>query len=344
MRILISRKHKWEMLALAAITPLLIWACVFAIDADSIKYVDAETGEEVMYIEAGKNVQFQFSGRIEQSNGGTDEKFIVGFLAPSSWNASEAKVTYTENYYEPGANKPMTYQPTCGTKGTWDEVLKAAFGVGTNVLSDMTWFIFESNEVYSPPAGQTFQYTVTIECNVGTNNLRFKPSFFINHSSDNFSGDAERYGMAEGECFEVVEGNGATIDYCSFHYYSVTPLLSLQDDYVTFTFVGDTNTNELSDCDEIYFVATAHTADGNTYSGEKLLMLQQSGNSSRFDATIWPGGYFNVPEGEIITYIDYYFTNADGTLVVNQSDDERDNAGEEPENEDEPFSFELRCD
>ena len=74
-------------------------------------------------------------------------------------------------------------------------------------------------------------------------------------------------------------------------------------------------------------------------------MTKQSGNLPRYDVTIWPAGFFDIPAGETITYIEYIFTNSDGSVSITQSDDDRDNSGEDvAEGAKEPFTFELRCD
>ena len=51
-----------------------------------------------------------------------------------------------------------------------------------------------------------------------------------------------------------------------------------------------------------------------------------------------------IPDGETISRIEYIFTNEDGTVSISQSDDSRDNEGEEVEEGiKEPFVFEFQC-
>ena len=148
-------------------------------------------------------------------------------------------------------------------------------------------------------------------------------------------------------CFEVVEGSGTVIDFCSTHYYQIEPLSALQDDYVTFTFQGDINTNELIKAENVYIEATAYTIEGKIYTvnekSAKTLMKRET-KLPRYNVTLWPGGFFNIPDGETISRIEYIFTNEDGTVSISQSDDSRDNEGEEVEEGiKEPFVFEFQC-
>ncbi len=349
MKCLKIKKHRLELLIVVAVLSLIAWGCSFVINNVYIEQEDPETGEQVFYVRAGEVATFKFDGRIEIDGSTTNETFIIAFLAPTSWNIGEnATVTFRENRYEPDVDHRMTRIPDTTSPAShpgmsWGQALQSKYGVMSNVLTDMEWVAFQSDN-YASVDGN-IDYTVTIKCIAGINNLKFKPAFFMGHSNHGAGTNTNEYDVVEGECFEVVEGNGATIDYCSFHYNSVTPLLSLQDDYITFTFLSDVSTNELTNCDEIYWSANAHTDAGNIYAAPKTQMKKQSGDLPRYDVTIWPAGFFKIPEGETITYIDYYFTNSDGTLSVSQSDDSRNNGGEDiPDDVNEPFSFELRCD
>ena len=61
-----------------------------------------------------------------------------------------------------------------------------------------------------------------------------------------------------------------------------------------------------------------------------------------YSVTIWPVGFFGIPEGETITKIDYYFTNRAGDVVVNKSYDMTIN-GDTPESNDIPFTYYMKC-
>ena len=353
MKYLDTKRHKWGVLAFVVAIPLIVWACSFTINNIFLEQEDPDTGEQVMYARVGEEVTFKFDGVIATEGEWSGEAFIVAILAPTSLNLAEnATVTFTEDLFA-GADVqnnmtviPDNSSPKNQAGLTWDQALKNKYGVMSNVLNDMEWVAFQSTRTDYGENGKTINFTVTVKFNAGTKNLRFKPAFFVNHSSDGLSTDAQHFTCKEGECFEILGAEGATTDYCVYHYFSTTPLQALQNDFVTFTFQGDINTNELSDCNEIYWEATAYTDANPTtgYKGEKTLMKQQDGGLARYNVTIWPAGFFGIPKDETITRIDYVFTNADGTKKVTLSDDNRDNDGEEvPEGEETPFSYYFTC-
>ena len=138
--------------------------------------------------------------------------------------------------------------------------------MGTNVLNDMEWVAFSTNKIYTMLEHENATIKITLKCKTGPKNLRFKPAFFINFAEDDFPGDEKyRKYVSSNECFEVVEGVGEVTDFCAFHYNKTEPLAALQDDFVTFTFLGDTYENKLKDADAVYMEATAYTDNGNTY-------------------------------------------------------------------------------
>lgn len=344
-------KHTIKVGIVITVLTLIMLGCSFLIKNVSVLQ-ESEDGTMVSYVKAGEIATFKFDGTISIDGDASNETFIVAFLVPRSWNAKQnATVTYKEDRYEPDVEHAMrvmpdTEQPANYKGMTWGTALKKKYGVRNNVLNDMEWVTFKSDS-YSIING-TINYSVTIRCKSSKNNLKFKPSFFINHSSDGIGADNAHYAVADSEdCFEVVEGEGSLIDFCSVHYYQIEPLAALQDDFVTFTFQGDTHPNDLADSGQVYMEATAYTHEGKAYSvtekDEKTLMKRED-DLSIYALTIWPGGFFNIPEGETISHIDYLFTNKERTIIVSKSDDDRDNVGKEIEEGDKaPFTFELQC-
>ncbi len=344
------KKYKVEVFSLLILS-LIVLGCSFLIKDVNVRQ-ENEEGEMVAYIKAGEVATFTFSGTISIDGDASNETFIVAFLAPRSWNVRQnATVTYKEDKYEPEVDHKLTAiqdsERPANYKGmTWAAALKKKYGVRSNVLNDMEWIAFKS-ENYEKISG-TINFTVTIKCNSGKSNLKFRPSFFINHSSDGLGDNNERYSVKDADdCFEVVEGLGAVTDFCSTHYNQIEPLSSLQDDFVTFTFQGDINSNELIKAENVYIEATAYTIEGNQYvvneKSAKTLMKREV-KLPRYNVTFWPGGFFNIPEGETISHIEYIFTNEDGTVSISQTDDNRDNEGEEvEEGAKEPFVFEFQC-
>ena len=227
---------------------------------------------------------------------------------------------------------------------TWPDALMERFGVGTNVLNDMEWVAFKSDKGYHLNNGDKPYFEVTVKCYVGMQNLRARLGFFINRDDDGLSQDDRYFKASFSDPFTVENGTGTYIDFCTYHYNAVEPLESNQNDFITFSFIGSAHLNDLSATGEVYFNAVAHTDAGNTYEvmarDASTLMKRENSYSSTYKKTIWPAGYFGVPEGETITKIEYQFVNADGTIVINKTAD--DIAGDEPEIiENQMFGFET---
>ena len=53
--------------------------------------------------------------------------------------------------------------------------------------------------------------------------------------------------------------------------------------------------------------------------------------------------YFGVPDGEELDHINYYFSNADGTVSVTQSDDDFVQEGTPLPVTKTPFEFKFSC-
>ena len=106
-----------------------------------------------------------------------------------------------------------------------------------------------------------------------------------------------------------------------------TPLTALQNDFVTFSFIGGMDDeNALVKADKIYFEGTAVASDGHRYTvnekSDKTLMKRENQYTKTYNITFWPEGFFNVPEGTELVNIEYAFTNADGSISITQSDDD----------------------
>jgi hypothetical protein len=55
---------------------------------------------------------------------------------------------------------------------------------------------------------------------------------------------------------------------------------------------------------------------------DKSLMRKQFQFGNAYTITIWPAGYFNVPEDEELQRIEYRFQNAGGTVTKPKADEE----------------------
>jgi hypothetical protein len=346
----ISKKKIAVWVSCVASLTVLLFACVYM---DSVSVMQEQDGEQVAWAKAGTVATFTVKGHIEVAQSNT-ASLVIAFLAPKSWNIRQnANVTYTEDYYEPGVGEQaMTAIPAStlpkNQPVSWGDALTAKYGVGPNILKDMEWVAFASNKSYSVENTEKANYVVYIRCNVGTQNLRFRPGFFVNTTDDGLSTNADYYKvMFANECFEVVEGEGAVIDYCSEHFNKVAPLAALQDDYLTFSFVGGVADNELKGADNIYLQATAVSVGGTRYTvnekSAKTLMKRENRFSDTYNLTVWPGGFFDLPADEEIVRIEYLFTNADNSITITESDDKLVMENIPIEGEKNPFVFDLSC-
>ena len=332
---------------------IFLIGCVY-LDSVSIMQIQ-EDGSEAPVAKAGTEATFTIKGNINCQSDERDVQFVVSVLAPISWKLREnAKVTYTTTLHTDVDEEltmsviPESTLPKNAKGRTWGGALMQDYGVGPNVLYDMEWVTFATDKKWEIFNGDKPNYTIYIKTNVGNQNLKAYLGFFVNHTNDGISGGNDHQKVKFSDTpFEVVGGEGF-IDYSSFHYNKVQPLASLQDDFVTFSYIADAFENDLSKYDEVYIEATAFNAGGIAIAkvdekSKKTLLTKESALSQIYSLTMWPTSFFGIPEGEIINHIEYIFTNKDGSVTITQSDD--DSAVNESEiiGEKDPFIFEFKC-
>ncbi len=338
--------------AVVAVCIAVFASCVY-LDSIDVKQPQGD-GTMAAKINAGEIATFVMNGHIEVAGDQVqyDDRLIFAILVPKAWKLLEnnPQVTYRTTVLETWETVstmspiPDTQSPKNMQGYTWPDALMERFGVGTNVLNDMEWVAFKSDKGYHLNNGDKPYFEVTVKCYVGMQNLRARLGFFINRDDDGLSQDDRYFKASFSDPFTVENGTGTYIDFCTYHYNAVEPLESNQNDFITFSFIGSAHMNDLSATGEVYFNAVAHTDAGNTYEvmarDASTLMKRENSYSSTYKKTIWPAGYFGVPEGETITKIEYQFVNADGTIVINKTAD--DIAGDEPEIiENQMFGFET---
>ena len=338
--------------AVVAVCIAVFASCIY-LDSIDVKQPQGD-GTMAAKINAGEIATFVMNGHIEVAGDQVqyDDRLIFAILVPKAWKLLEnnPQVTYRTTVLETWETVstmspiPDTQSPKNMQGYTWPDALMERFGVGTNVLNDMEWVAFKSDKGYHLNNGDKPYFEVTVKCYVGMQNLRARLGFFINRDDDGLSQDDRYFKASFSDPFTVENGTGTYIDFCTYHYNAVEPLESNQNDFITFSFIGSAHMNDLSATGEVYFNAVAHTDAGNTYEvmarDASTLMKRENSYSSTYKKTIWPAGYFGVPEGETITKIEYQFVNADGTIVINKTAD--DIAGDEPEIiENQMFGFET---
>jgi hypothetical protein len=314
----------------AGITCLLLVAAAFF----SCVYFDKDNPIEYeSTLTAGENATFIVNMYIESAEDRPADALILSFLVPKSWNArANTTVTYVDTY-QPDVVKrmsiiPVEVAPNNHPGMSWDEALKVKFGVESNVLDDMEWVTFQS-EAYDVGNGDKQKAKITIVTKAGPENLRFKFGYFINHVQDGLGGDESRWKHAQTDCIEVIDGEGELIDFCELHFNTMIPNSATKDDILTIKFQGELGENDLDGVDEIYLVSKAITYSGTEYAvterSEETRMIKESGKT--FSLTFWAAGYFGIPDNEEILRIEYYFTNADGSKSVMETDEDGEPVG-----------------
>jgi hypothetical protein len=324
MKNLYTTKGKWLMASFIFLLLSIItfFSCVYL---DSVEYQST--------LKAGENATFTVNVRIDAAENRT-ARLIFSILVPKGWNAAaNTTVTYTDTYDE-GVVKtlsivPVEISPKNHSGMTWDAALKEKYGVGPNVLDDMEWVTFQSDEVYEVRNGDKHTAKLTVVTKVGQENMRVKLGFFINHTDDGLGGSEDHYKVFFSDCIEIVDGDAsAYVDFCELHFNSITPSNSTKDDILTIKFQGDIEPNDLDNAGEIYLIAKAITDALHEYTvsdrSVKTRMMNEQGKT--YSLTFWPADYFNIPENEEILRIEYYFTNEDGSLSVMQTYDTGDPA------------------
>ena len=349
-------KRIYKYLALSSVSVFaLLAACLYINNYDINQPQDDGTMQP--RIKVGQTATFTLNGNFASiQDSETDTRFVVAVLAPRAWDmANKTTVSFHGgSMYDPLEEQSMSIIPSTASPSqfpgyTWPEALMQKYGIGNNKYNDMEWVAWWADTPCPYTNGSKSTYTVTIKSNVGDDNLIAYLGFFVGHSARGMQDDlsTNHYDQSfPAETFTVYGGPGETIDYTKTRFNMIEPMRSLQDDLITFTFAGETNVNDLINCNEIYFEATAYTVEGHSYPvterSDKTLMKRPDTFTHDYSIMIWPAGFFNIPEGETIDYIEYSFTNADGTVKVNKSYDMKVN-GDTPANDNIPFTYNMVC-
>lgn len=360
MKYTINKQSIVRLLSVTLIAIVFI-ACGFQLLSDHGTYFDDEfknINSPVVYaknsVKAGEEAEFIFYVKAEANEDKTD-KLIVAFQVPKSWtDAKNATVTW-ELWNDIGTEREMDLLSTSPKNQpglTWDQALLNKVGSRTeNVLDDMQWYAFQAKDSWTIHNNIHLYIKVRFKVKTGPDNLRAKIGFFVNHADDGLGTDEDRWKVQWGSCFEVTDGEGDVIDFCEYHFNQATPGTATDNDILTFKYVGDYYKNDLmTEVNNIYFNATATTDKGNTYRvneiSDKTKMMKESVYGITYSKTFWPKAFFNIPDGETVKSIQYYFTNNDGTKYISDYDEQHKNDEVPPTGsgkEIEPFKYNFIC-
>lgn len=346
-------KKKIKLLSLSALAfVVLLVACVY-IDSVNVNQ-EQPNGTMAPRIQIGETAVFKVNGHMDiKENGSEGDMLVVAVLAPKCWNIREnATASYhADKLLDASEEQTMSLIPENASPKnmagyTWAEALMERFGIGPNRYNDMEWVAWQADVAVPYFNGSKPDYEITIRCKMNNDNLTASIGFCVNYIGDGLSTNNDCFKVVFSDPFTVYGGTGEEIDYTKVRFNSVEPSRALQDDLITFTFSGDAFDNDLIDNDRIYFEAVAVTDEGNEYKvserSQRTLMQRANTFSHTYTVTIWPKGFFNIPNDEVIENIRYIFTNADGSAIVNKSLSDS-MSGDIPASDDIPFNFILTC-
>ncbi|SCB98759.1 protein of unknown function [Chitinophaga costaii] len=275
-------------------------------------------------VKAGEDFTIVMHNRLDVADGGrSNERLIIAFLAPKSWAAAaHTSVTFTTTTYGNGKMVPVPATVLANTGLNWPAALKTRFGMGGNyMVDDLEWVVFWTEQTYNVPQGVKDKIDVTIVTTAGPENTQFKTGYFLGTSSEGLSdlfGTNNVYKSLFKDCFQVTDGEGDLIDFCNPQIAAVTPGQATDNDMLTISFDPDVVSTALSTVGSIYLCAKAYTSDGQVLdacaSTAATQLLAYTGNKSAI--TLWPRGFFHVADGQTLTKIEYYFTDATGSIKV----------------------------
>jgi len=273
--------------------------------------------------------------RIEEPGTYTTQ-LLAGIMVPKSWNAREnAVLTFTS----PKGNGVMRMIPDAEIEPvsglSWHQAAKKMFGIGPNLVDDFEWIVYRSTQSYTFRNNEDIGFDVKVECNVGAENMLVRLGFYVGSSIENLRPEDTDYKkVAFSQVFEVTGGEGDLIDFVNPQLATVQPVRTLDNDIITLTFDAGVTHTVLDNQEDVYVTIRCFNEDGllideiNEQTDKTRL---RSIGGKKFLLDFWPRGYFNVERGQRIARLEYFYTDASGTLRVGYG------------NTEEPFSYTFRC-
>ena len=308
---------------------------------------------EAYQVDAGEEATFKMDVFLEPAED-RSSRLVISFCCPNDWNPRDAgnvRVWYESDIRNPGnpiemSLIPVGESPKDAPGATWASRLWSQFGKGPNILDDMQWVTFWGG----PDAiknNEDMNLKITIKAKTSKQNLRAKLGFYVGHSDAGGTTDGAHYGLAWGDCFEVVNGEGDVIDFCQLQANMNQPGNATKNDIITIKYQGGIIDNDpLSNVNDIYLTATALTNNGKRYEktnrGEESKMKKEGVFGRTFSISLWPAAYFGIPENEELVRIEYYFSNVDGSLKLMRQKISEDSEGNEII-ENDFFGFSFQC-
>jgi len=276
--------------------------------------------EQPATLVAGQDLNVTLTVKVT-SNSGQSSRLMIAILVPKAWNArAGARLTFTSTkstgLQQMTAVAPGVPAPN-GDGLDWSTVLATKIGNGGNLINDWEWIAYYSNGTYTMDANDEATATVSVTIPTSLDNISFKMAYAVANNNDGIGTDPRYYGSYTGNCLEVI-GEGDLIDFCNPQLSTVEPRIALDNDIITLGFDAGVADNLLKDATNVYLCAT-----GVTEGGERIEVCNQAAGSKttalgagRFRIDLWPRQYFSLSETQKLVRLEYYFTNADGTIRV----------------------------
>jgi hypothetical protein len=330
----IKGKNLWKLCALF-VMGIAVAAC----------YIQIQNISQPATATVGQTITIQLTDSIQTNITGTGyivANYVLGILLPKGFSgAANTQVSYTSGL----GNGNMSLMPattlepgsaSAGTNLNWPASMMKMFGIRKNLVNDLEWVVFQSNQQYTIDNEAMFPADATIKLKVGADNnsTEFFTAFVIAESYDGLTywgGNASdpNFNEKDGGCLIVNGGTtGVLNDFCHPQLITVDPPKSTSNEFITLTFnnkltpTGLTNTTT-----PVYLcVDTAYTNDGKALTNfcmqtEKSEFVQTTANSGIYTLTIWPASYFGLTASETVTRMVYHITDQTGTIRVGYGGD-----------------------
>jgi len=278
---------------------------------------------------AGSTINVTLQAEIVPAFDLTDMRLVTAVLVPKSWSAgANTTITFTSNK----GNGTMSLIPSNVTApssaNTWPQEIRTRVGIGGNLIDEVEWVAFWSDQTYNVTANESITGTVTINMKVGPQNTISQVGYLIGESTIDLT-STNNYSTYFPDCFKVTDGAGVTIDFCNPQIATVAPIKSLDNDIITMNFDASVGPTALSGKDKVYLCATGYV-DGTPIAlcDRSAGSAMVNGGGDTWSLNLWPRRYFNLAEGQTLERIEYSFTDETGAIVV-------------PSN---PLTYEFSCD
>lgn len=279
------------------------------------------------FVDANERAVFILHGSTESVINNNDPapwyttQLLVGVMVPKNWNARQNAIV---SFTSPKGNETMRMIPDSEIEAAsglnWPAAAKRRFGIGPNLVDDFEWIVYRSVKAYTFVNGENINIDVNVDCKVGAENMLVKLGFFMGSSRENLRPEDTQYTQfAFSNIFEVKNGEGDLIDFVNPQFSKIEPVKSLDNDIITLVFNAGVDNTILDNVNDIYLCAKGYNASGQMIAEvceqtAKTKLTPIGGKRFRLD--LWPRGFFNLPSGTSLSYIEYFYTDVTGVNRV----------------------------